>query len=235
MIVKGCASLAQLKQISVFQDVPKIELESLVTRSYVREYQRGEIVIQEGDRISAQLHALIIGTLEIKKTADSGKETLVRLIPPGEIFAAPAIFGNGISPATVICQMDSQVLTIDRDALLQAISQSPEISLRILEVFNQRLQQLHNTVHGLISERAIVRLIRLIQYYRDRDGSYTVAEGDCLNIKLPYYQIARSIGITYEECVRMFKKLKGIAIYKRGGTIIIKNWKQLENAIKTIQ
>ncbi|MDJ0679328.1 MAG: Crp/Fnr family transcriptional regulator [Xenococcaceae cyanobacterium MO_167.B52] len=233
MIVKGCASLAQLKQISVFQDVPKIELESLVTRSYVREYQRGEIVIQEGDRISAQLHALIIGTLEIKKTADSGKETLVRLIPPGEIFAAPAIFGNGISPATVICQIDSQILTIDRDALLQAISQSPEISLRILEVFNQRLQQLHNTVHGLISERAIVRLIRLIQYYRDRDGSYTVAEGDCLNIKLPYYQIARSIGITYEECVRMFKKLKGIAIYKRGGTIIIKNWKQLENASNT--
>ena len=54
MIVKGCASLAQLKQISVFQDVPKIELESLVTHSYVREYQQGEIVIQEGDHISAQ-------------------------------------------------------------------------------------------------------------------------------------------------------------------------------------
>ena len=235
MLFKGCSSIAQLKQIFIFQDVATTQLESLIPHSYVREYQQNEIVIQEGDPLPPQLHASIAGRLEIKKTADNGKETLVRLIPPGEIFAAPAIFGDGIAPATVICQLQSQVLTVDRDALLQAISQSPEISLRILEVFNQRLQQLHNTVHGLISERAIVRLIRLLQYYRDRDGIYPLADGDCLNIKLPYYQIARSIGITYEECVRLFKKLKEIVIYKRGGKIIIKSWEQLENISKASQ
>ncbi len=228
MLVKGCSSIAQLQQISIFQSLAKTQLESLILYSYVLEYQPGEIVMQEGDRLPQKLYALIIGGLEVKKTAANGKETVVRLIPAGELFAAPAIFGNGISPATVICQVESQVLTIDRDALLKAISDSPEISLRILEVFNQRLQQLHNTVHGLISERAMVRLVRLIQYYRDRFGTDSVAEGDCLNIKLPYYQIARSIGITYEECVRLFKKMKGIVIYKRGGKIIIKDWGKLE-------
>ena len=232
MIVKGCSSIAQLKQISIFQDLETTQLESLVPYSYIREYQKDEIVMREGDRIPPQLHALMTGRLEIRKTASSGKETVVRLIPAGELFAAPAIFGNGISPAMVICQVKSQVLTIDRDALLKAISHSPEISLRIIEVFNQRLQQLHNTVHGLISERAMVRLIRLIQYYRERDGTYSIAEGDHLNIKLPYYQIARSIGITYEECVRLFKKLKGIVIYKRGGIIIVKDWEKLEAASK---
>ena len=232
MIVKGCSSIAQLKQISIFQDLETMQLESLVPYSYIREYQKDEIVMREGDRIPPQLHALMTGRLEIRKTASSGKETVVRLIPAGELFAAPAIFGNGISPAMVICQVKSQVLTIDRDALLKAISHSPEISLRIIEVFNQRLQQLHNTVHGLISERAMVRLIRLIQYYRERDGTYSIAEGDHLNIKLPYYQIARSIGITYEECVRLFKKLKGIVIYKRGGIIIVKDWEKLEAASK---
>ncbi len=229
MLVKGCSSITQLKQISIFQDLATTQLESLIPYSYVREYQQGEIVIHEGDRIPQQLHALITGRLEIKKTTVKGKETVVRLIPAGELFAAPAIFGNRISPATVICQVESQVLTIDREALLKAISNSPEISLRILEVFNQRLQQLHNTVHGLISERAIVRLVRVIQYYRDRDGTYSVAEGDHLNIQLPYYQIARSIGITYEECVRLFKKLKGVVIYQRGGKIIVKDWEKLES------
>ena len=164
MLVKTCSSIAQLQQISIFQDLAIAQLESLVRYSYVREYQSGEIVMHEGDRLPQQLHGLITGKLEIKKTADNGKETIVRLIPPGELFAAPAIFGNGISPATVIAQVQSQVLTIDREALLQVIARSPEISLRILEVFNQRLQQLHDTVHGLISERAIVRLVRLIQY-----------------------------------------------------------------------
>ena len=230
MLVKGYSSVAQLQQLSIFQDLEIAQLESLVRCSYVREYQQDEIVMHEGDRIPQQLHGLITGRVVIKKTADNGKETIVRLIPPGELFAAPAIFGNGIAPATVIAQVESQVLTIDREALLQVISQSPEISLRILEVFNQRLQQLHNTVHGLISERAMVRLVRLLQYYGDRDGTYSVAQGDRLNIKLPYYQIARSIGITYEECVRLFKKLKGIAIYKRGGIIIVRDWQKLAAA-----
>ena len=54
-----------------------------------------------------------------------------------------------------------------------------------------------------------------------RDGTHAVTEGDCLNVKSPYYQIARSIGITSQECVRLVKKLRGIIIYKRGGTIII--------------
>jgi CRP/FNR family transcriptional regulator, cyclic AMP receptor protein len=236
MIVKGCSSIAQLKQISIFQNLATTQLTNLIPYSYVREYEPNEIVMREGDPLPQQLHALITGTLEIKKTAVNGKETVMRLIPAGEIFAAPAIFGNGIAPATVICQVKSQVLTIEREALLKAISHTPEISLKILAVFNQRLQQLHNTVHGLISERAIVRLVRLIEYYRDAygyapqigDGTQSLAEGDCLNIKLPYYQIARSIGITYEECVRLFKKLKGIVIYKRGGTIIVQDWRKLE-------
>ncbi len=235
MIIKGCSSIAQLQQISIFQNLATTQLESLTPYSYVREYQQGEIVIHEGEQLPQQLHALITGGLEIKKTAANGKETVVRLIRGGELFAAPAIFGNGISPATAICQVNSQVLTIDRDALLQAISHSPEISLGILAVFNQRLQQLHNTVHGLISERAMVRLIRLIQYYCDRDGTYELAEGSCLNTKLPYYQIARSIGITYEECVRLFKKLKGIVIYKRGGQIIVQDWGKLEAVSQVTQ
>ncbi|NJK55323.1 MAG: Crp/Fnr family transcriptional regulator [Pleurocapsa sp. SU_5_0] len=236
MIVKGCSSIADLQKILVFQDLATTQLESLIPFSYVREYQQHEIVMHEGDLLPQQLFALVSGRLEIKKTAVNGKETLVRLIPGGELFAAPAIFGNGIAPATIVCQIESCILTIERSALLEVISRSPEISLRILEVFNKRLQQLHNTVHGLISEQATVRLVRLIQYYGDtygytsqiHDGTHPVAGKDCLNVKLPYYQIARSIGITYEECVRLFKKLKGIITYKRGGTIIILDRSQLE-------
>ena len=228
MIVKRCSSITQLQLVSIFKDLATVQLESLVPYSYICEYQQDEIIMHEGMEIPLQLHALVLGKLEIKKTAANGKETVVRFIPAGEIFAAPAIFGNGISPATVICQLDSQVLTIEREALLKVISQSPEISLRILEVFNQRLQQLHDTVHGLISERAMVRLVRLIQYYREHYGTYLQTEGDCLNMRLPIYQIARSIGITYEECVRLLKKIKGLVIYKRGGKIIVQDWNKLD-------
>jgi DNA-binding Lrp family transcriptional regulator len=76
--------------------------------------------------------------------------------------------------------------------------------------------------------------VRLIQYYGDRDGTQAVTEGNLLNAQLPYYQIARSIGITYEECLRLFKKLKEVVIYKRGGKIIVKNWEELEALSKAM-
>ncbi len=68
MIVKGCSSIAQLKQISIFQDLETTQLEILVPYSCIREYQKDEIVMPEGDRIPPQLHALMTGRLEIRKT-----------------------------------------------------------------------------------------------------------------------------------------------------------------------
>ena len=57
-------------------------------------------------------------------------------------------------------------------------------------------------MHGLVSERAVVRLARLIQYAAWQHGTDSTEAGEQLRVKLPYYQMARSIGITYEKCAR---------------------------------
>lgn len=230
-------SIAQLAQVPVLCDLNEAELLQLQAAATLQVYQAGETVMQEGDQLPRQLYVVLTGVLQITRLSPQGRETVFRVLPAGEIFAAPALIGNGIAPATVVATVAAEVLMIDRDALLQAISHKPEIALRILAIYNQRLQQLHNTVHDLISERAIVRLIRLIQYYADQFGTTPVNQAEQnqtkqdqieqLNVKLSYYQLARSIGITYEECVRLFKLLHPAAAYKRGGIIQIANWQAL--------
>lgn len=230
-------SIAQLAQVPVLRDLNEVELQQLQAAATLQVYQAGETVMQEGDQLPRQLYVVLTGVLQITRLSPQGRETVFRVLPAGEIFAAPALIGNGIAPATVVATVAAEVLMIDRDALLQAISHKPEIALRILAIYNQRLQQLHNTVHDLISERAIVRLIRLIQYYADQFGTTPVNQAEQnqtkqdqieqLNVKLSYYQLARSIGITYEECVRLFKLLHPAAAYKRGGIIQIANWQAL--------
>ncbi len=222
------ATVEALSQILVFGDLEPSELERLQPHSRVQHYQQGEIIVQEGDRLPAKLHGLLSGSLRVTKTAATGKETILRTLLPGEMFAAPAIFGNGIAPATVSAQTNCQILTVDRDGLLEAIRQTPEIALRILCVFNQRLQLLHDTVHGLVSERAIVRLAQFIVYYASHYGTESSPTGKRLNVKLSYYQIARSIGITYEECLRLFKSIQSVVSYSRGGKITVLDWEALE-------
>jgi CRP/FNR family transcriptional regulator, cyclic AMP receptor protein len=222
------ATVEQLAEIGIFASLNRTELERLQSNTEIRAYRQGEIVMYEGDRIPEKLYTLLSGSLRVAKTAAAGKETILRTLSQGDIFAAPALLGNAIAPATVTAESDVQVLTINREVLLAAIGENPEIALRILTVFNQRLQLLHETVHGLVSERAIVRLARFIHYFCIEQGTKIVENSICLEKRFPYYQIARSIGITYEECVRLFKKIQPIVSYSRGGKITVLDWEKLE-------
>ena len=214
-------TVEDLRKIYVFAELKSEELEQLVPHIRVCQYLREEIIFHEGESLAAKLYAISIGKIHIKKTAATGKETILRILYSGEIFAAHLLLGDGIAPATVVCEQDCQIFTIEKTALQEAIRQAPEIALRMMTVLNQRLQLLHNTIHGLVSERAIVRLARFIQCAILQYGTEMSQEGQDLKVNLSYYQISRSIGITYEECVRLVKSLKSVVNYRRGGKITI--------------
>lgn len=220
--------VAQLQKMTLFADLDVALLSQLTEHSRLTQYAPGEIVFQEEDELPACLHVLMSGRLQITKVADSGKETILRILKAEEVFAAPAIFGNGKAPATATAIVSITVLTIERQTLLDSFAKSPELALHLLGVFNQRLQRLHNQMHGMVSQRAIVRLVNYLKSMAEYVGADSVAGGEQLRSRLTYYQIARSIGITYEECVRLFKQLKPAATYRRGGIITICDRQQLE-------
>lgn len=224
------ATVQQLEKVSIFSGLEIEALSRLSSISLVSSYKKNETIIHEGDRFSAALHAILVGGLLVKKVASSGKETNLRKLFSGEIFAAPALFGDGIAPGTIVALKDSEIVKIEKAGLLEAIQTTPEIALQILWCFNQRLQEMHQTIHGLISEKAVVRIARLIHYTADRYGVRETLTGACLNTKLPHQYIARMVGISYEECVRIMRKdLDTVVSYSRGGAITIGDAKALES------
>ncbi len=214
-------TVEQLQQIPLFSGLNREQLVQLQPHAVVKQYLRGEIILHEGDRLPSRLFAVFSGRIEVKKTASTGKETILRSLPAGELFAAPALFGNRSSPATVIAEQDCQILTIERTVLMEMIQNAPELALHIIAVLTERLQHLHQVVHGLASERAIVRLAQFIQSAAISEGTDAIAQGLQLRSRLPYYQIARSIGITYEECVRLFKQIQTVVTYQRGRILVL--------------
>jgi CRP/FNR family transcriptional regulator, cyclic AMP receptor protein len=221
-------TIEQLQKIAIFTELDQDQLSQLQPHAKLKLYAQGEIILHDGDRLPPKLFAVFSGVIQIKKTASTGKETILRTLPAGEIFAAPALFGDGISPATVVADRDCEILTIDRSALLSLIQQTPDVAFRMIALLNDRIQKLHSMVHGLVSERAIVRLAQFIQLSITESGVETTLEGTYLRSRLTYYQIARSIGITYEECVRLFKQLPMLH-YQRGGRIRLLNVGELES------
>ncbi|WP_335183144.1 hypothetical protein [Nostoc sp.] len=109
------------------------------------------------------------------------------------------------------------------------IQNTPELALQIIAaVLTERLQLLYQVVYGLASERAIVRLAQFIQAAAIAEGTDVTEHRLQLRSRLPYYQITRSIGITYEECVRLFKQIQAVFIYQRGGKILVLDQMKLD-------
>ncbi|AKG20468.1 Crp/Fnr family transcriptional regulator [Calothrix sp. 336/3] len=221
------ATVEQLQKILILSRLDHGQLQQLQPHALVKNYAREAIILHEGDRLPPQLFAVLSGRIEVKKMASTGKETILRTLPAGELFAAPALFGNSTAPATVVAMQDSQILTIERPALLDMIQNTPELALQIIAVLTERLQHLHQVVHGLASERAIVRLAHCIQSAAIAEGTRETPQGLLLCAHLPYAQIAGTIGITYEECARLFKQIQGIVEYSRGGKIFVLDWAKL--------
>lgn len=66
--------------------------------------------MHDGACLPGRFYALIKGLLRVSKVATSGKETILRTLSNGDISATPALFGNGIAPATVTAESESGVL-----------------------------------------------------------------------------------------------------------------------------
>ena len=135
------ANIEQVAKIFLFSNLKPEILSELSKSSNLKLYKKGEIIIHEGELFLPKLYTIIDGSLLVQKIAISGKETNLRKLSAGEMFAAPALFGDRIAPATVIALEDSKIVTIDKSRLLKIIQISPEIAFNILQCFNQRLKK----------------------------------------------------------------------------------------------
>lgn len=166
----------QLRQISIFAELEPEQLLHLQAHVRVQHYGQGKIILHEGDRLPAKLFAVFSGVIQIEKTASTGKETILRTLPAGKVFAAPTLFSDGISPAAFATDQDCHIFTIDRSVLVALIQQTAEVAFRIISLLNDRIQKLHSTVHGLVSERAIASLCLILAVAARENAVVTTAE-----------------------------------------------------------
>jgi CRP/FNR family transcriptional regulator, cyclic AMP receptor protein len=101
MIRGKSAKVEQLAEVLVLKDLPTSNLIALQAHTTIYSYFEREVVVFEGDRLQTRLYILLQGSLQLTRMGTTGKETIIRTLSPNEIFAAPALVGNAIAPATI--------------------------------------------------------------------------------------------------------------------------------------
>lgn len=220
-----------LKKLDFFSSLEDRELQLLSHRAVLKRLATGEALFHEGEPLDPALRFVYTGTLQIRRTAANGKETILRLLRTGEMFGVAALFDRKLAPGSAIATEASQVLEIRLEDLLTHLTHEPVIAMKLLVTFAQRLRELQDTLHAVVSGRARTRLARAILNALDQGGATREGEGLRLKTKLPHATLSRMVGITYEECVRLMREWSHdplVLRYERGGVITLCDRLELE-------
>jgi CRP/FNR family transcriptional regulator len=81
-----------------------------------------EMLFSEGDRGSA-MYVLAQGTIQLFRTSEDGREVVIRLMKPGELFAEVVLFEREDYPVSAIALIPSEVFLLPKRQFLCLLEQ----------------------------------------------------------------------------------------------------------------
>ena len=139
-----------LARAAIFQGVDPEAVAALSSQLQEVSFRRGHKVFTEGE-LGDRLYIITAGTVKVGCTAPDGRESLLTLMGPADMFGELAIFDPGPRTSTVTTLSPLQAVTMDRDALRYWIAQRPEIAEQLLRVLARRLRRTNDTLSDPVS------------------------------------------------------------------------------------
>jgi CRP-like cAMP-binding protein len=162
-------------QSAFFSGLANSDLEALGGAMFQRSYPAGQIVLLEG-AASSVLYVVQAGRLKLFKTSPRGREQVLRLLRPGDMFNEVAVFDEGPNPASAQAIEDCRLYLLRRRDLMRFVAERPGIALAITHSFAGRLREALALVEDLAFRDVTSRLAKILLEGRDGDAPRVTQE-----------------------------------------------------------
>jgi len=205
--------LELIKPSPYFTGLVVAELEAVSRLMSEKQYERGEIILFEGEEAGA-LYFIASGAAKIFKTSVDGKEQILTIVRPGEAFNEVPVFNGGINPANAQAMTPVTLYGISRKDIEAILHSYPQVALNVIKVMAKRLRHMVLLVEDLSFRRVIGRVARILLEY--------VTDGTAPGAKLTQRDMAAIAGTAREVVSRSLKSLedKGIIRMDRHRIIV---------------
>jgi CRP-like cAMP-binding protein len=144
-----------------FAELDTLDLEALGAAMFQRSYPAGQIVLLEG-AASSVLYVVQAGRLKLFKTSPKGREQVLRLLRPGDMFNEVAVFDEGPNSASAQAIEDCTLYLLRRRDLLRFMVERPGIALAVTRTFARRLREALALVEDLAFRDVTSRLAKIL-------------------------------------------------------------------------
>jgi CRP/FNR family transcriptional regulator, cyclic AMP receptor protein len=185
-----------LARAGIFHGVEPSAVRTLTARLHTVSFPRGHTVFAEGEP-GGQLFILVAGKVKIGRRSPDGRENLLSILGPSDIFGELSIFDPGPHTFSGTAITAVRVVSVDRTALKAWIEDRPEIAVQLLRVLARRLRRSNNNLADLIFTDVRGRLAKQLLELAQRFGT---REGDVLRVThdLTHEEIAQLVGTSRE-------------------------------------
>ena len=157
---------------------------------------KGATLFSEGDS-GEHLYVIIEGKLKLGTSSGDGRENLLSVLGPGEMFGELSLFDPGPRTATATAVTDVRLLSLGHDKVIPWVSQHPQVALELLARLAQRLRRTNEVVGDLVFSDVPGRVAKALIDLGERFGKET-DEGLYVHHDLTQEELAQLVGASRE-------------------------------------
>jgi CRP/FNR family cyclic AMP-dependent transcriptional regulator len=153
--------------------LPPPLLAELAERGASRPYQKGTIVVAEGEPAQS-MYLVLEGALRVYVSDDEGREVELNTLGPGEYFGE-LMLGNHVRSASVQTTARARLAMITRDEFERTLRERPDVAFLVIQHLIEHVRRLSRQVQGLVSMDVYERVVQLFaEIAVDEDGQRVV-------------------------------------------------------------
>lgn len=185
-----------LARAGIFQGVDPTAVSALIADMETVTFPRGTTIFDEGEP-GDRLYIIVSGKVKLARHAPDGRENLLSVMGPSDMFGELSIFDPGPRTSSAVCVTEVTAATMDSTMLKSWIAEHPEISQQLLRVLARRLRRTNASLADLIFTDVPGRVAKTLLQLANRFGTQ---EGGALRVNhdLTQEEIAQLVGASRE-------------------------------------
>ena len=158
--------------------------------------ERGDILFREGDQ-GDTLYVIGEGKVKLGRTSTDGRENLIAILGPGEMFGELSLFDPGPRTMTATAIAETQLMGLGNDSLTTLLTGRPEVAKALLAALAKRLRRTNEHLADLVFTDVPGRVAKALLDLANRFGR-PVEEGVLVAHDLTQEELAQLVGASRE-------------------------------------
>ncbi len=203
----------------LFADMDEEETRALLDSMVPVELSRGDVLFREGEP-GDRLYVIAQGKIKLGRRSSDGRENLLSILGPGEMFGELSLFDPGPRTASASSVSDSVVYELRHQALVAWVNAHPKVATHLLGALARRLRRTNETLADLVFSDVPGRVAKALLDLSTRFGEPS-DDGVRVAHDLTQEELAQLVGASRETVNKALADFASRGWVRREGRAVV--------------